>query len=106
MARPQEGTTPARAAAMAAQGREIQRARLSRGLSQRQAVAALGIPLGTLRAWEIGRRGCPPEMRMRLAEEWGADREVLALTKDNACPCCGRPYDETARRRRPKEPRP
>ncbi len=90
--KPKPATPPTpRALALKSQGREIQRARLARGMSQTQAALALGVPVDSLRQWEHGRRACPAELRGRIVAEWGGDGEALA-TIEGRCPCCGRAY--------------
>lgn len=89
--RPQT-VSPARLAVLRSQGAAIASARGAKGLSQPDAARSLGVGIWALRSWEQGRRGCPFPLRLRIAVEWGADREALAIDSEQACPCCGRPY--------------
>ena len=91
MGKPIQTTTPRRAAVLRAMGDAIREARRKAGLTRRQAGEALGVDHRTVQSWELGRRGCLPELRRRIVAEWGGDPKILGPGADN-CPCCGRPW--------------
>jgi transcriptional regulator with XRE-family HTH domain len=59
-------------------GEHIQRARQAAGLSQPQLAKAAGVPLGTLRNWEQGRRVPLLDTAARVAAALGCTLDELA----------------------------
>jgi len=80
--------TPTHLQRVASQAAALKAGRAAKGLTQRQAAAALSVPLGTYRAWEHGERGLPDDVAGKVAKQWGVDLAAL----HPACPKCGRPY--------------
>jgi transcriptional regulator with XRE-family HTH domain len=65
-------------------GQRFKRLREAAGLSQSQAAAASGVPVGTLRNWEYGRRTPTPDVAARYAATLGVSLDVLAGTAAEA----------------------
>jgi transcriptional regulator with XRE-family HTH domain len=99
------GINPVRLALMIRWGRAINAARIARGLTKAEGAALLGVPRGTLHAWELGHRACTLAMRRRIVADWGADPVALD-TSQEVCPTCGREHEVVSRSTRPKKPRP
>ena len=72
-------------------GRAIQKARLAAGLTQRQLAAEIGIPIGTVRFWEIGRRIPGLAHRRWLCARLSIAHRRLQAEHDY-CPRCGKPW--------------
>jgi transcriptional regulator with XRE-family HTH domain len=58
-------------------GERLQHLRRARGLSQSQLARAAGVPVGTLRGWEQGRRTPLADMLPRLAGALGCGYEDI-----------------------------
>jgi transcriptional regulator with XRE-family HTH domain len=61
-------------------GQRLQRLRMAAGLTQTQLAEYAGVPLSTLRGWEIDRREPGLRPAVRLAKALGVTAEVLADT--------------------------
>jgi len=82
---------PVRRAARATLGAALHEGRTRAGLSQPRAAAALGVPVGTYRSWEQGRREPPADAPRAIAARWQVPAEALGLV-EGSCPCCLRRY--------------
>ncbi|HWG47716.1 MAG TPA: helix-turn-helix domain-containing protein [Gemmataceae bacterium] len=76
-------------------GQKLQRLRLTAGLTQVQLAEAAGVPLSTLRGWEVDRREPGLRAAARLAKALGVTAEDLADTV---------PIDEAGKSPRPAGP--
>jgi transcriptional regulator with XRE-family HTH domain len=61
-------------------GQRLQRLRLAAGMTQAQLAEAAGVPVATLRGWEIDRREPGLRPAVQLARALGVTAEVLADT--------------------------
>jgi transcriptional regulator with XRE-family HTH domain len=59
-------------------GHRLARLRRERGLSQEGLAAAAGVPVGTLRGWEYGRRTPLLDAAVKLADALGVSLDELA----------------------------
>jgi transcriptional regulator with XRE-family HTH domain len=59
-------------------GERLQRLRRAQGLSQSELAEAAGVPVGTLRGWEYGRRTPLLDAAARLADALGCTLDELA----------------------------
>jgi XRE family transcriptional regulator, regulator of sulfur utilization len=59
-------------------GERLRRLRQARGLSQSELAKAAGVPVGTLRGWEYGRRTPLLDAAARLADALGCTLDELA----------------------------
>jgi transcriptional regulator with XRE-family HTH domain len=59
-------------------GERLQRLRLARGMSQSELSEAAGVPIGTLRNWEYGRRTPLLDAAARIAVALGVTLDELA----------------------------
>jgi transcriptional regulator with XRE-family HTH domain len=59
-------------------GERLQKARRAKGLSQPQLAAAAGVPVGSLRQWEQGRREPLLSAAARVASALGISLDALA----------------------------
>jgi transcriptional regulator with XRE-family HTH domain len=59
-------------------GERLQRLRHRAGLSQSELAKAAGVPLGTLRGWEYGRRKPLLDAAAKLADALGVSLDELA----------------------------
>jgi len=59
-------------------GERLQRLRLEKGFSQSQLAKAAGVPTGTLRNWEQGRRTMLVDAAVKVADALGCTLDELA----------------------------
>jgi transcriptional regulator with XRE-family HTH domain len=76
-------------------GQRIQRLRVAAGLTQERVAEAAGVPLATLRNWEVDRREPGFRAACKLAKALGTSAEYLADTV---------PVDEAGKAPRPAGP--
>jgi transcriptional regulator with XRE-family HTH domain len=76
-------------------GQRLQRLRITAGLTQLQVADVAGVPVTTLRGWEVDRREPGFRAAVRLAKALGVSVEVLADTV---------PVEEVGRVPRPAGP--
>jgi transcriptional regulator with XRE-family HTH domain len=62
-------------------GERLQKLRLAKGLSQSQLAKAAGIPAGTLKSWEHGRRTMLFDAAVKLADALDVSLDELAGRK-------------------------